>query len=82
MGLSRCDRRQRPSIMLDAGYVSFTSVDICQPSKTLGLHGKKLICIISTIIILFTISFINLAVSFIDKYKYLLGYLVFAMVYV
>ena len=67
MGLSRCDRRQRPSIILDAGYVSITSVDICQPSTTLGLHGKKLICVISAIIILFSISFINLAVSFIDR---------------
>jgi hypothetical protein len=64
MGLFRCDRRQRPSIILDAGYVSITSVDICQPSKTFGLHGKRLICVICAIFILVLISFINLTVSY------------------
>lgn len=60
MGL--CPRR--PSINLDAGYVSVTPIDICQSSKTIGLYGKKLICVICIILILFLISFINLTVSF------------------
>jgi hypothetical protein len=69
MGSSRYDGRQRSSIILDAGYVSFTSIDKCQSSKTLGLYGNKLICIVITIIILFCISFINLSVSLFDLFS-------------
>ncbi|CAF4429357.1 unnamed protein product, partial [Rotaria sp. Silwood2] len=54
------DSRRRLSITLDAGYVSVSSINIYQSSQTLGLHGKKLICVIFTIISLFLISFINL----------------------
>ncbi|CAF1010414.1 unnamed protein product [Rotaria sordida] len=61
-----CDSRQRPSITLDAGYVSISSLSIYQSSKTLGLHGKKLICVIFTIICLFLISFINLICTELD----------------
>jgi hypothetical protein len=49
--------------MLDAGYVSIKAVDICKSSKIIGLHGKKLLCIILTVFILFSISFVNLTVS-------------------
>jgi len=61
------DSRQRPSITLDAGYVSITSDNSCQSSKTFGLYGKKLICVICSIIILFLISFINFTVGFVDS---------------
>jgi hypothetical protein len=64
MGLCLCDTRRRPSIILDAGYVSVTPINICQSSKTVGLYGKKLIGVICIILILFLISFINLTVSF------------------
>jgi hypothetical protein len=57
------DNRRRPSITLDAGYVSIIPINICQSSKTIGLHGKKLVCVICIILILFLISFINLTVS-------------------
>ncbi len=63
MGLCPCDTRRRPSIILDAGYVSVIPIDICQSSKTVGLYGNKLICVICIILILFLISFINLTVS-------------------
>ncbi|CAF4156776.1 unnamed protein product [Rotaria sp. Silwood2] len=38
------DSRRRPSIILDAGYVSISSINIYQSSKTLDLHGNKLMC--------------------------------------
>ncbi|CAF1533581.1 unnamed protein product [Rotaria sp. Silwood1] len=60
MDLHGHDSRRRPSINLDAGYVSISSINIYEPSTTLGLHGRKLICVIFTIISLFLISFINL----------------------
>ncbi len=63
MGLYPCDNRRRPSIALDAGYVSVTSINISQSSETIGLYGRKLICVICVILILFLISFINLTVS-------------------
>ncbi len=57
MGLCPCNNRRRPSINLDAGYV------IYQSPETIGLHGKKLICVICVILSLFLISLINLTVS-------------------
>ncbi|CAF3743769.1 unnamed protein product [Rotaria sp. Silwood1] len=68
MDLHGHDSRRRPSINLDAGYVSISSINIYEPSTTLGLHGRKLICVIFTIISLFLISFINLIFSIIDYY--------------
>ncbi len=63
MGKNRYTNRRHPSVMLDAGYVSIKAVDICKSSKIIGLHGKKLLCIILTVFILFSISFVNLTVS-------------------
>lgn len=63
MGLHSCDTRRRPSVTLDAGYVSITSSNTFQTSTIVGLHGKKLTCIISIILILVLISCINLTVS-------------------
>jgi hypothetical protein len=57
MGLCACNHRRRPSIILDAGYV------IYQSTETVGLHGKRLICVIGVIVCLFLISLINLIVS-------------------
>jgi hypothetical protein len=65
MGLYPCGSRRCTTIPLDAGYVSVTSIDICQTSKTLGLHGRKLFFVSFTILILFLISLINLTVSFV-----------------
>lgn len=64
------NRRQRQSIILDAGYVSIKS------SEILGLYGKKFICVILTVFILFSISCINLTVSqifsqYIDIFQWL-----------
>lgn len=64
MGLHSCDTRRRPSIILDAGYVSVTPDDTYQSSKIIGLYGKKLICVIFVVFILVFISLINLTVSF------------------
>lgn len=58
-----CDGRRRPSLTLDAGYVSVPSTNIYETSEVIGLHGKKLICLLLTIISLVFISFINLIVS-------------------
>ncbi len=55
--------KQRPLVMLDAGYVSIRPNDICKSSKIIGLHGKKLFCIVLIIIFLFLFSLINLTVS-------------------
>ncbi|CAF1467181.1 unnamed protein product [Rotaria sp. Silwood1] len=60
MGRNRYDSRRRPVVILDAGYVSIDTNDIYTSSKIIGLHGKKLICVISTVFFLFSISFINL----------------------
>lgn len=69
MDSHRCDSRRRPSVTLDAGYVSITSDDGCQTPKIFGLHGNKLICVIGLIITLFLISFINFTVSFVDFFN-------------
>jgi hypothetical protein len=63
MGKNRCDNRQRPLVMLDAGYVSIRPNDVCKSSKIIGLHGKKLLCIVLIIVFLFLFIFINLTVS-------------------
>jgi hypothetical protein len=63
MGQHRYDNRRRPSLNLDAGYVSIKAIDRYTSSKILGLHGKKFICVILLIFLLFFISFINLTVS-------------------
>jgi hypothetical protein len=61
--------RRRPTIILDAGYVSIRANDRWKSSKIIGLHGKKLFCIIVTVLILFFISCINLTVSQIVENK-------------
>ena len=53
---------QRPSIVLDAGYVSIKAFDRCRALNIIGLHGKRLCCVILTVFILFCISSINLTV--------------------
>lgn len=63
MGKHRYDNRQRPVVILDAGYVSIRTDDIYTSTNLLGLHGKKLICVITIVFTLFSISFINLTVS-------------------
>jgi len=63
MRKDRYGHRQRPSIILDAGYVSIKANDRYKSSKIIGLHGKKLFCVIFTVFILFSISCINLTVS-------------------
>ncbi|UJR22416.1 hypothetical protein I4U23_025476 [Adineta vaga] len=60
MDFCRSDGRQRLSVTLDAGYVSITPISIDQLTKTLGLHGRKLVCVICAILTLFLISCINL----------------------
>jgi len=52
---------------LDAGYVSILPVDY------LGLHGRKLFCVIFVTLILFSISLLNLTVK-------ILIYLTFALI--
>lgn len=56
MGWQSCHHQRRESIALDAGYVSY------RPVTTVGLQGKKLLCVISVISSLFIISLINLTV--------------------
>ena len=63
MGKNRSEHRQRPVVMLDAGYVSIRPNDICKSPKIIGLHGRKLVCVISIIVFLFLFSIINLTVS-------------------
>lgn len=63
MGRNRYGNRRRPEVILDAGYVSIRPDDIYTSSRLLGLHGKKLVCFILTVLILFAISFINFTVS-------------------
>lgn len=53
---------RRPSIVLDAGYVSIKTYDRCKASKIIGLHGQRLCCVILTVFILFLVSSINLTV--------------------
>ena len=53
---------RRPSIVLDAGYVSIKAYDRCKASKIIGLNGKRLCCVILTVFILFLVSSINLTV--------------------
>ncbi|UJR26671.1 hypothetical protein I4U23_007988 [Adineta vaga] len=60
MGRNRYNNRQNSSVMLDAGYVSIRSLDFYTTSQIFGLHGKKLFCVITTVILLFFISFLNL----------------------
>jgi hypothetical protein len=68
MRKDRYGHRRRPSVILDAGYVSIKANDRYKSSKIIGLHGKKLFCVIFGVFILFFISFINLTVSeFIEK---------------
>ncbi|CAF0952090.1 unnamed protein product [Adineta steineri] len=69
MGKNRYNNRRHPSVMLDAGYVSIRAIDICTSSKIIGLHGKKLFCVILTVFILFLISFINLTCLIVIMYK-------------
>ena len=56
MGWQSCHHQRRESIALDAGYVVY------RPTTTIGLQGKKLLCVISVISSLFIISLINLTV--------------------
>jgi len=63
MSKNRCDNRRRPSVILDAGYVSIKADDRCKSSRIIGLHGRKLFCVILTVFLLFLISCINLTVS-------------------
>jgi hypothetical protein len=63
MKKNRYDNRRRPTVVLDAGYVSIKENDRYKVSQILGLHGKKLFCVILTISILCFISSINLTVS-------------------
>lgn len=60
---------QRPSIVLDAGYVSIKAYDRCRALNIIGLHGKRLCCVTLTVFILFFISSINLTV----RIEFLLG---------
>lgn len=53
---------RRPSIVLDAGYVSIKTYNRCRALTIIGLHGKRLCCVILTLLILFFISSINLTV--------------------
>ncbi len=55
--------RRRPTVILDAGYVSIKANDQWKSSKIIGLHGKKLFCVIVIVLILFFISCLNLTVS-------------------
>ena len=55
--------RRRPTVILDAGYVSIRANDRWKSSKIIGLHGIKLFCVIVIVLILFFISCINLTVS-------------------
>jgi hypothetical protein len=63
MSKNRYDNRRRPSIILDAGYVSIKGNDLSKLSRTIGLHGRKLCCVVFTVLILFLVSCINLTVS-------------------
>ena len=59
--------KRRPTVILDAGYVSIKANDRWKSSKIIGLHGIKLFCVIITVLILFFISCFNLTVSHIVK---------------
>ena len=63
MSKNRYSKRRRPVAILDAGYVSITPDDIYSSSQIIGLHGIKLICVISTVFILLLASLINFTVS-------------------
>lgn len=63
MSRTHYETRRRPSIILDAGYVSIKSTDRYHSSKVAGLHGTKLCCVILISLILFLISCVNLTVS-------------------
>ena len=62
MAFCRSDDRQRLPVALDAGYVSIASTPVEQLTKTFGLHGRRLICVVCAIVTLFLISFINFTV--------------------
>ena len=63
MGQHPHHTRRRRSIILDAGYVSIRRNDSSSSSIFVGLHGKKLICLITATLILFLASLLNLTVS-------------------
>ena len=64
MSIDGFSSRQRSSVILDAGYVSMRPAAILSsPSIVFGLHGPKLICVMTIALLLFFVSFINLTVS-------------------
>lgn len=64
MGQHQHETRRRRSIILDAGYVSIRPNDASSTSSIfVGLHGRKLICVIGTTLLLFLASLLNLTVS-------------------
>lgn len=52
--------RKRSAIILDAGYVAIRTNSTV---IALGLHGKKLICVVTVVFMLIFVSVINLTVS-------------------
>lgn len=52
--------RKRSALILDAGYVAIQSNSTV---ISLGLRGKKLICVVTLIFMLIFVSVINLTVS-------------------